>query len=180
MHGEQLTRCCYRVRMRIVILADTHGFLDPRIAERMAGATLIVHAGDVGQGVVEELAALGDEVILVAGNNDPQDCPWPQAVRRDLPGGQLAVMHGHQWPARTRHRRLRAEFPEARAVVCGHSHRRVLETDAAPWLLNPGAAGKSRAYGGPGYIELTAEATGWDVESVVFEPRGVRRRRRVV
>ncbi|MGN8158196.1 metallophosphoesterase family protein [Salinisphaera sp. RV14] len=164
--------------MRIVILADTHGFLDPRIAECAAGAALIWHAGDVGDGIAAALAALADETIIVSGNNDPADAPWPEAVSRELPGGRLAMMHGHQWPARTRHRRLRAEFPEARAVVCGHSHRRMLETGDTPWLLNPGAAGKSRAYGGPGYIELIAEAGAWRVEPVVFEPLAGRRRTR--
>ncbi|MES1953689.1 metallophosphoesterase family protein [Salinisphaera hydrothermalis] len=162
--------------MRIVILADTHGFLDPRVVERVAGAPLIVHAGDVGTGIADELARLGDDLMIVAGNNDPDDCPWPASAERELPGGTLAVMHGHQWPAKQRHRRLRAEFPDARAVVCGHSHRRVLEIDDSPWLLNPGAAGKSRAYGGPGYIELTAEADRWRVEPVVFEPLSRRRR----
>lgn len=156
--------------MRVVILADTHGFVDPRIAERVAGAALIVHAGDVGGVVADELGALTDDLAIVAGNNDPDDCPWPQSASRDLPGGRLAVMHGHQWPAKTRHRRLRAAFPEARAIVCGHSHHRVLETEATPWLLNPGAAGKSRAYGGPGYIELTAASDDWRAAPVVFEP----------
>lgn len=162
--------------MRIVILADTHGFLDPRVAECITGAPVIVHAGDVGMGIADELSGLGDDLMIVAGNNDPDDCPWPVSARRELPGGTLAVMHGHQWPAKQRHRRLRASFPDARAVVCGHSHRRVLETDDAPWLLNPGAAGKSRAYGGPGYIELTAEVDGWQVAPVVFEPLSRRRR----
>lgn len=156
--------------MRIAILADTHGFVDPRIAARVAGVALIVHAGDVGAGVADELAALTDDLLIVAGNNDPEDCPWPSSASRDLPGGQLAVMHGHQWPAKTRHRRLRAAFPQAQAVICGHSHRRVLETEAAPWLLNPGAAGKSRAYGGPGYIELIANTERWRIEPAVFEP----------
>lgn len=162
-------------RMRIALVADTHGFLDPRVAEGVAGMALIVHAGDVGGTIAEELAALTDNLVVVAGNNDPADCPWPQAEARDLPGGRLAIMHGHQWPAKTRHRRLRAEFPEARAVVCGHSHRRVLETVETPWLLNPGAAGKSRAYGGPGYIELIAESDHWRAKPVVFEPLGKKR-----
>ncbi|HET7315775.1 metallophosphoesterase family protein [Salinisphaera sp.] len=164
--------------MRVVILADTHGFLDPRIAECATGAALIVHAGDVGETVVDALAGRADELLIVAGNNDPDDSPWPQSASRDLPGGRLAVMHGHQWPSRTRHRRLRAEFPHARAIVCGHSHRRVLETEAAPWLLNPGAAGKSRAYGGPGYIELRIVDDGWRVEPVIFEPLAGKLRRR--
>lgn len=163
--------------MRIVILADTHGFVDPRVVARVAGAALIVHAGDVGGTVADELFALTDDLVIVAGNNDPNDCCWPQSASRDLPGGRLVVIHGHQWPAKSRHRRLRAEFAEAQAVVYGHSHRRVLETEATPWLLNPGAAGKSRAYGGPGFIELIAEPVRWSVEPVAFEPLAKRRGR---
>lgn len=156
--------------MRIVLLADTHGFLDPRIAESIVGADQLVHAGDVGPGIAAQLQGLADAVWIVAGNNDPVDCLWPQECCLDLPGGQLAIMHGHQWPAKTRHRKLRAYFPAAAAIVCGHSHRRVLDTDVTPWLINPGAAGKTRAYGGPSYVELSVKAGGWRIQQVLFEP----------
>ncbi|RJS92479.1 metallophosphoesterase [Salinisphaera sp. Q1T1-3] len=155
--------------MRVVILADTHGFLDPRIARDAAGADLVVHAGDVGPGMAEATAALADECLIVTGNNDPADSVWPAEIVRDLPGGRLAVMHGHQWPAKNRHRRLAARFPDARAIVLGHSHRRVMATDSRPWLLNPGAAGKTRAYGGPGFIELIATDDDWQMTPYVFE-----------
>lgn len=156
--------------MRIVLLADTHGFVDPRIAASLHGADGLVHAGDVGDGVEAQLRGLVDPVWIVAGNNDPSDCRWPQETCLDLPGGQLAVMHGHQWPAKSRHRQLRAYLPTAAAIVCGHSHRRVLDTDVTPWLINPGAAGKTRAYGGPSYVELIATTHDWQIQEVVFEP----------
>lgn len=167
--------------MRIVIIADTHGFLDPRIATDAAGADVLIHAGDVGDGIADALAPLAMRVVIVAGNNDPVDCPWPVSATIDAPGGSIGVMHGHQWPAKTRHRKLCAQFDHARAVICGHSHRRVLATESTPWLLNPGAAGKTRAYGGPSYIELRAdERTAWQVEPVVYEPwRLARKPRRV-
>lgn len=164
--------------MRIVLLADTHGFLDPRIAASIAGADRLVHAGDVGQGIEAQLQELADSVSIVAGNNDPVDCPWPQEICLDLPGGQLAVLHGHQWPARTRHRKLRTHCPAATAIVCGHSHRRVLDTDTRPWLINPGAAGRTRAYGGPSYVELIAKSSGWEATAEVFDPLPRRSSRR--
>ena len=162
--------------MRIVILADTHGFLDSRIAEQAAGADWLIHAGDVGADIAEQCEALADRVQIVAGNNDPAGGPWPTEAEIALPGGTLAVMHGHQWPARTRHARLRARFAHARAVVLGHSHRRVLDTQTAPWLINPGAAGKSRAYGGPSYVELIAGNDDWQITPTVFTPRSKRKR----
>jgi hypothetical protein len=36
------------VSKRVAILADTHGFLDPRVAEQVAECDLAIHAGDIG------------------------------------------------------------------------------------------------------------------------------------
>ncbi|GAB3672603.1 metallophosphoesterase family protein [Salinisphaera aquimarina] len=162
--------------MRIALIADTHGALDARIADAVRGADLLVHAGDVGVGVEAELAPLAKDVVIVQGNNDPADSGWPESVRLDLPGGELAVMHGHQWPAKTRHGKLRDAFPAAAAIVCGHSHRRVLDDTTDPWVLNPGAAGRTRAYGGPGYIELTANSGRWSTRLFEYAPLSKRRR----
>ena len=38
--------------MKIGVLSDTHGFLDPRIPELFAGVDHILHAGDVGQPLI--------------------------------------------------------------------------------------------------------------------------------
>lgn len=163
--------------MRIALIADTHGHLDPRVADAVRGADVLVHAGDVGDGIEAALAPLAARIVIVPGNNDPVDAPWPESQVLDLPGGSLVVVHGHQWPAKTRHRKLRDRFPEARAIVCGHSHRRLEDTDQTPWVLNPGAAGRSRAYGGPGWIELIAESDRWQVRTQSFEPPTRRRRK---
>ena len=162
--------------MRIALIADTHGALDTRIADAVRGADILVHAGDVGDGIAATLDELAAQVVIVVGNNDPASSVWPQSRQLRLPGGELAITHGHQWPAKTRHRKLREAFSDARAIVCGHSHRRLVDDDLCPWVLNPGAAGRTRAYGGPGYIELTAEVTGWRVRACDFESAHRRRR----
>jgi hypothetical protein len=51
----------------------------------------------------------------------------------------------------------------------------VLDTETTPWLLNPGAAGRARAYGGPGYIALCAERNRWRAQAFSFAPLGERR-----
>ncbi|WP_353110806.1 metallophosphoesterase family protein [Salinisphaera dokdonensis] len=162
--------------MRIALIADTHGMLDTRIAEAVAGADVLVHAGDVGNDVVAAMTPLSERLVIVHGNNDPQDSGWPQSETLDLPGGQLVVIHGHQWPAKTRHRKLREQFPDAGAVVCGHSHRRVIDQDVEPWVLNPGAAGRTRAYGGPGWLELIAGTDEWQVRGHDLAPMKNKRR----
>jgi putative phosphoesterase len=166
--------------MRVAIVSDTHGFIDLRIAAVVAGCDLCIHAGDIGSAaVLRRLTPRSGVVRAVTGNNDTPG-KWPAAERDllvclapeqtiDLPGGRLVVVHGDRVnPASARHVRLRRRYAEARAVVYGHSHRLVCDTDAMPWVLNPGAAGRDRTHGGPSCLVLTASAAEWSLEAVRF------------
>jgi hypothetical protein len=167
--------------LRVAIVADTHGRLDPRIEALVAGCDLAVHGGDVGCAeILARLRPRSGRVEAVLGNNDVAH-KWPEADRPvlaglpdqlalDLPGGRLVVVHGHRTAAKDRHARLRRQHPGARAVVYGHSHRLTVDRDALPWILNPGAAGRARTYGGPSCLILEASARGWDIESHRFAP----------
>jgi len=175
--------------VRVAILSDTHGAADPRVLEVVATCDLAVHGGDIGSGdVLEAIAARlragAGALHAVVGNNDvPAKWPechrallpeLPQRLEIDLPGGRLAVIHGHQTPARGRHDRLRRIFPNTHAIVYGHSHRLVMDQIALPWVINPGAAGRSRTFGGPSCLVLTAARLGWHLESHRFPAPGQR------
>lgn len=162
--------------MRVAIVSDSHGVLDERIAAWISGCDLAVHGGDIGSASV--LDALGHRVarvIAVLGNNDVP-AKWlpaeigvltriPSQAEIELPGGCLAVIHGHRCGAtQVRHEHLRRRFSRARVVVYGHSHRLTCDQEAIPWVLNPGAAGRSRTFGGPSCIILTANHSEWRVE----------------
>lgn len=173
--------------LRVAILADTHGHLDARVEAVVASCDLAVHGGDIGNAdVLQRLQPRQGTVIAVTGNNDlPRKWPPEQAQLLDglrehaeliLPGGALAVIHGHQIPARDRHERLRRRFPHARAIVYGHSHRLIANRDTEPWVLNPGAAGRARTFGGPSCMVLDATEHRWELRSVRFEP--LKRQRR--
>ena len=165
----------HRDRLRIVLVSDTHGVLDDRIAALVAECDLAVHAGDVGNAeVLTRLQARGTEAIAVRGNNDtPQK--WSVAQRHvletlpdqglvALPGGLLVVLHGHRFdPVAQRHDRLRAAFGGARAIVYGHSHRQVSDKSARPWVINPGAAGRARTFGGPSCAILSVTTKAWNL-----------------
>lgn len=176
-------------RVVVGIVSDTHAFLDPRVLEAIAGADLVVHGGDVGNGaVLDELRAVTGRVLAVHGNNDVAS-KWPEneadvvaslpAVGRvALPGGTLVVEHGHEAGAfNGRHARLRKRYPEARAVCVGHSHLLTIDDEAEPWVLNPGAAGRERTHGGPSYISLVATVGRWDARATRFPPLARRRAR---
>lgn len=166
----------------VAIVSDTHGFLDPRIAEIVRACDIAVHAGDIGsQRVLGALKPRRGAVAAVRGNNDVPE-KWPESERDaldllplecglDLPGGQLYVVHGDRvGRAKDLHARLRKRYAEARAIVYGHSHRLVCDYAENPWVLNPGAAGRQRTYGGPSCLLLRADAQRWNVEVRRFEP----------
>lgn len=167
---------------RVAIIADTHGFLDPRIAERVATCDYAVHAGDVGGADV--LCALHPriQVVAVRGNIDTptrwaeseMNCleNLPQQAALDLPGGTLVVVHGDDNRSLSdRHRHLRRQYPDARAVVYGHSHRLAMDCEGLPWVLNPGAAGRTRTNGGPSCLLLHCCDKGWEIEALQLPAR---------
>ncbi|MCF7990416.1 MAG: metallophosphatase family protein [Thiohalocapsa sp.] len=175
--------------MRIAIVSDTHGVLDHRIERLVAGCDIAVHGGDIGSAdVLARLQPRSGRVHAVIGNNDiPHKWPehdrgllarLPELARVALPGGELVVVHGHRLPANGRHGRLRERYAGAKAIVYGHSHRLVADRDAEPWVLNPGAAGRTRTYGGPSCMVLSASERQWTLAVHRFDLVPVSRRAR--
>lgn len=158
-------------------MSDTHGELDDRIAEEAIRSDIVVHAGDIGsREVLDALTPPSGKLIAVRGNNDVrgkwrrsdwellESLPWE--ARLDLPGGELVVVHGHRYgyPGRS-HERMRRDYPHARVVIYGHSHRKCADQSESPWILNPGAAGRVRTFGGPAFCYLRVSRSRWHLVS---------------
>jgi putative phosphoesterase len=163
---------------KIAILSDTHGYLDPQIAEHIRQCDIAIHAGDVGNAhVMESIQPKSGKVHFVRGNNDVAS-KWPDEHKErmhelqesdtvEVPGGSIAVIHGHkQNPVAARHALLRKRYPYARAIVYGHSHRLCIDQEQLPWVLNPGAAGKARTFGGPSCLILHVSPNHWHIETI--------------
>jgi putative phosphoesterase len=172
---------------RIAIVSDTHGEVDDRVVEEALRCDLVVHAGDVGtREVLDALDPGAGRLIAVRGNNDVREkwrqSDWelleslPWEARLPLPGGEIVVVHGHRYgnPGRS-HARMRRDYPEARLVVYGHSHRRCEDLCTSPWILNPGAAGRVRTFGGPTVCLLEASAAQWRLDTRQFPPANAKR-----
>ena len=133
--------------MRIAIISDTHlprgarRLPDACVAELRA-ADLILHAGDIATvGVLEELEALGPPVRAVVGNVDEPAvaaCGVPEELTVEAEGVRIAMVHD-AGPAKGRLARMRRRFPDADAVVFGHSHIPLHEADEGFQIFNPGS-----------------------------------------
>ena len=137
--------------MEIAIISDTHmprgpRRLPPACVARLRAADLIVHAGDLNTlEVLDELRALG-EVVAVRGNVDDASvrAALPASAQVTIGALRLAVIHD-AGTRQGRLERLRRRFPQADAVVFGHSHIPLLERAGDGFqIVNPGSPTERR------------------------------------
>jgi uncharacterized protein len=135
----------------IAVIADTHL---PRGGRRLPDpcldwlrrSDLILHAGDFSEvAVLDDLESLGPPVAAVHGNVDDVE------LRRILPErrlvsaerARLGLVHD-AGPRRGRLERQRRAFPDADAVVFGHSHLPLHEEAGGFQVFNPGSPTERR------------------------------------
>ena len=130
--------------MRIGVISDTHGYLDPRVPTHFHAVDHIIHAGDIGNAaVLERLQALAP-VTAVTGNVDwggPLDRTYRRVERLELAGYTIYVTHIGGNPAELVDR---LPTPRPHIYIYGHSHIPAIESRDGVLFLNPGAAGKPR------------------------------------
>jgi putative phosphoesterase len=122
--------------VKLGVVSDTHGHVDPRLIDAFAGVDAILHAGDVGSNAVLDTLAAIAPVYAVCGNNDePLGClGLPHTLDISFEG--VAVRIVHQLPHA-------GDLSGVRVLVFGHSHRHVNEERNGVLHLNPGAAGRA-------------------------------------
>lgn len=137
--------------MQIALISDTHMPKGPRrlpeeCVARLEQADLIIHAGDLSTlSVLRELETYAP-VVAVHGNVDDAQTrsALPEMIEFDAAGTTIAVIHD-AGPATGRLERLRARFPDADAVVFGHSHIPFLQQAPDGFqIFNPGSPTERR------------------------------------
>jgi putative phosphoesterase len=138
--------------LRLAIIADTHmprgsRRMPDECVRRLREADLILHLGDFSErSVLEELRALGPPVTAVRGNVDSTELRrlLPLEAEVEAAGVRLGLVHD-AGPARGRLERLRERFPDADAVLFGHSHLPLHEAgDGGFQIFNPGSPTERR------------------------------------
>jgi putative phosphoesterase len=135
----------------VAIISDTHlprgtRRLPDDCVERIRAADLLIHGGDISTPeVLAEIEALGPPVTAVHGNVDSADLrrSLPEALMVRADGARIAVVHD-AGPSKGRLERMRLRFPDADAVVFGHSHIPLHEERDGFQIFNPGSPTERR------------------------------------
>ena len=129
--------------MKIGVISDTHGFLDPRVEIFFTGVQHILHAGDIGEQMIElELKAIAP-VTVVLGNTDLGMTYRLTEIFAPVEK-KFLVQHivNPTAPDEKLQARLTRDKPDA--VIFGHTHKKYAETIGDILFFNPGYAGKPR------------------------------------
>jgi len=133
--------------MKIGLISDTHGFLDPNVFEHFRDCDEVWHAGDIGDRKVADQLEAFKPLRAVYGNIDDKDIQVRFHEDLFFDCEELTVWMTHIGGAPPRYnprvkKMLAERIPDI--FVCGHSH--VLRVGKDPaykgmLYLNPGAAG---------------------------------------
>jgi putative phosphoesterase len=133
---------------KIVLLSDTHSYIDERIIEYCKGGDEIWHAGDIGNVKVADALEKIKPFKAVYGNIDGQDIRvrYPETLRFFCEEVDVMMTHIAGRPEK-----YVAPVKEVMKInppkifICGHSHMLLIKFEKKYNCLhlNPGAAGIS-------------------------------------
>ncbi len=129
--------------MKLGLISDTHGFLDPRLPKLFRGVDHILHAGDIGPDrLLAQLESIAP-VTAVLGNTDSSN--WINLTETPTLGGRKFLIH-HIVSPRSLTAELEAQIKLAQpnVILFGHTHRRFEETINGVLFINPGYSGQPK------------------------------------
>lgn len=134
--------------LRIGLLSDTHGFVNPRILDFFSTCDQIWHAGDIGNMETADKLASYKPLKAVYGNIDGTELRVSYPKNQVFTCEQIKVMITHigGYPGRyEKEARQLIEIEKPGLFICGHSHILKVMYDKRYNLLhiNPGASGNS-------------------------------------
>ena len=150
--------------MKVLIVSDTHrqnrNFLS--VMDKIKPVDLVVHCGDVegSENLISEVSEC--PVQVVAGNNDFWS-DMPKEKEFTIGDYKVWLTHGHNYYVSMNYEIIKQE---ARAryidiVMCGHTHKPVVDISPDLTLINPGSLSYPRQEGRrPSYIIMEIDENG--------------------
>ena len=132
---------------KIIILSDTHSFLDTRLKKHIRNSDIVWHAGDIGDiAIIDEINTI-KPIVAVHGNidNHTVKTEYPKNLIFKIHGRKIVITHIAGYPNRYNNYALnliKIEQPDI--FVCGHSHilKIIYDHKLNHLHINPGACGK--------------------------------------
>lgn len=150
--------------MKVLIVSDTHrnnaNYL--KVVERIGPLDMVIHCGDVEGSELIISKAAGCHVEMVQGNNDFfSDLPR----EKEFMLGQYKVWltHGHNYYISMNSEIIKQEARdrEMDIVMCGHTHKPVVDIGNDLTLINPGSISYPRQENRkPSYILMEIDNAG--------------------
>lgn len=131
---------------KVVLLSDSHNYLDEAILRYFEGADEIWHAGDIGELSITDRLGEFAKVRAVYGNVDGQKVreAWPEDAIFEIEGLKVYMTHIGGYPGRYNPRvRMIIDREHPGLFISGHSHivRAMRDPKRGLLHLNPGAVG---------------------------------------
>ncbi len=136
---------------RIILLSDTHSYIDKRWDKHLKEVDEIWHAGDIGNPDVLDHLEQFAKLRVVWGNIDSHSlrAHYPEDQIFDLEGFKVWIRHIGGYPKRyPAHIKGMLKDIQPDIFICGHSHilKVIYDKDYKLIHMNPGAAGKYGAH----------------------------------
>ncbi|WP_448520478.1 metallophosphoesterase family protein [Rhodoflexus sp.] len=157
--------------IRIGLISDTHGYLDPRVSDFFMGCDEIWHAGDIGSlEVAAQLAAI-KPLRAVYGNIDNREICQTYPEHQLFECGNLKIWMTHigGYPPRyTAAIKKQLDSIRPDIFICGHSHILKIIPDTTRNLLhlNPGAAGHEGFHQMRTLLRFAVDATQYSMAAI--------------
>lgn len=130
--------------MKIGLISDTHGYLDPAVPRIFAEVEHILHGGDVGPySILHQLEQIAP-VTAVFGNTDGPELGLREVEVVELDGVKFLLKHIVDVSPTDPEVLARARRSGAGVVLFGHTHRPFESRAGDVLLVNPGYAGRQR------------------------------------
>lgn len=132
---------------KIVLLSDSHSYIDKQILKHVAQADEVWHAGDIGDIRVADQLKSSAKLRAVYGNIDDKTVrtEYPLDLHFTIEGVSVWMTHIGGYPNKY-NQRIREEISKnpPKLFISGHSHILKVQFDQKLNLLhmNPGAVGK--------------------------------------
>ena len=132
---------------KVLVISDTHSYIDDRIIKYASEADYVIHAGDIGSfDVIRKLKSVS-EVIFVYGNIDGNEIRSESNKFEFFKLDDLKILLTHisgKTPKYNKETLIKIKEHNPDLLIAGHSHILKIQYDKINKLvfLNPGAAGR--------------------------------------